>query len=87
MFWFLNCVLFIVSNLPFKKKVEGQFWFLGNLQSHRIHLQKYESMTYNIPIWETAITPFSTFIVWVIHGSAANDLRTGPPTYFWHEET
>ena len=47
--WFLNCVLFIVSILSVKKKkVEGQFWFLGNLQNHKIHLQKYVSVTYNI---------------------------------------
>lgn len=30
--WFLNCVLFIVSILSQKKKVERLFWFLGNLQ-------------------------------------------------------
>lgn len=28
--------------------MEGQFWFLSNLQNHKIHLQKYVSMTYNI---------------------------------------
>lgn len=45
--WFFNWVLFIVSILS-QKKVEGHFWFLGNLQNHKTHLQKYVSMTYNI---------------------------------------
>lgn len=45
--WFFNCVLFIVSILS-QKKVEGHFWFLGNLQNHKRHLLKYVSMTYNI---------------------------------------
>lgn len=45
---FKLCLIYCLHSVCKKKKVEGQFWFLGNLQNHKIHLQKYVSVTYNI---------------------------------------
>lgn len=46
--WFLSIVSYLLSPLCLKNKVEGHFWFLGNLQNHELHLQKYVCLTYNI---------------------------------------
>lgn len=45
--WFFNCVLFM-SPFCLKKHEEGECQFLGNFQNHKTHLQKCESMTYDI---------------------------------------
>lgn len=80
--------LFIVS-LCLKKKVEEPVRSLGNLQNHRTHLQKYASMTYNIPIWETTITPFKKPLDPGLFIEPQENRPEGTPpfTYFRHEET